>query len=82
MTVKLDRFWRRPKQTPKEMGEELRTRTWKVHTMLQAGKMKETTDELIKWDMHIAPLQETRWNGIGRLDKEEYTLLYSGQPEK
>ena len=41
------RLWRRPKQTPKTMREGQRIRTWKVQKMLQAGKKKEMTDELI-----------------------------------
>jgi hypothetical protein len=50
--------------------------------MLQAGEIQEITDELIKWNIHITALQETRWNGNGWIEKKEYTLLYSGETEK
>jgi exonuclease III len=48
--------------------------------MLQAGKMAEIADELLKYDLDITALQEIRWKGYGRIKKPryEYTLLYSG----
>ena len=43
--------------------------------MLQAGKMKEITDELINWDIYIyiyiTALQEIRWNGSGWTDRKK-----------
>jgi len=46
--------------------------------MLQAGKMAEIADELLKYDLDITELQETRCKGYGRIRKPRYTLLYSG----
>jgi hypothetical protein len=58
---------------------ELQIGTWNVQTMLQAGKIKEMTEKLIKWDVHIKAIQEIRWNGSGWLVKKDYILLYGGE---
>jgi len=34
--------------------------SWNVRTMLQAGKMAEIADELLKYDLDITALQQTR----------------------
>jgi hypothetical protein len=44
--------------------------------------MNEIAEELIKWDIHITAVQETRWNGSGWIDKKDYTLLYSVETQK
>jgi len=49
-----------------------------VRTMLQAGKMAEIADELLKYDLDITALQEIRWKGYGRIKKPRYILLHSG----
>jgi exonuclease III len=46
--------------------------------MLQAGKMAEIADELLKYNLDITALQEIRWKGYGRIKKPRYVLLYSG----
>ena len=52
--------------------------SWNVRMMLQAVKMEETADELLKYDLDIITLQEKRWKGYRRIRKLRYTLLYSG----
>jgi len=52
--------------------------SWNVRTMLQAGKMAEVADKLLKYDLDITALQEIRWKGYGRIKKPRYTLLWSG----
>ena len=49
-----------------------------MRTMLQAGKMAEIANELLKYDLDITALQEIRWKGYGRIKKPRYILLYSG----
>jgi exonuclease III len=52
--------------------------SWNVRTTLQAGKMAEIADELLKYDLDITALQEISWKGSGRINKPRYILLYSG----
>lgn len=56
--------------------------TWNVNTMLKPGRMKEIANQLIKYNIDIAALQETRWNDNGRIDKKEFSILYSGPKKK
>jgi hypothetical protein len=44
--------------------------------MLQAGKMMEIMNEFDKFNVGTAALQEIRWNGQGRTDKN-FTLIHS-----
>ena len=37
---------------------------------------------MMKYKIYIIALQEIRWPGQGRIDKPDYTLLYSGSEEK
>lgn len=50
--------------------------------MLQAGKMKEVADEMLKHKFDIVAVQEIRWQGQGRIDKKDFTLIYSGPNDK
>ena len=50
--------------------------------MLQAGKIAEIAEELLKYDLDITALQEMRWQGYGRINKPKYILLYSGEDKQ
>ena len=52
--------------------------TWNVRTMMQPGKMQEIANEMIRNKTDVLALQEMPWQGQGRIDKHEYTALYSG----
>jgi hypothetical protein len=54
--------------------------TWNVRTMLQAGKMAEVAEEVLKYGMDMVALREVRWSGHGRVDRKKYSMLYS-EPE-
>jgi hypothetical protein len=58
--------------------KEFNVATWNAQSMLQAGKMEETADELKKYTIQRTALQEVRWPQDGWIKKKNYTLFYSG----
>jgi hypothetical protein len=46
--------------------------------MLQAGKLHEIADELIKYNMQITAQQEVRWAESGWIRKKNYYFMYCG----
>ena len=50
--------------------------------MLQTGKMQKISNKMIAYKTDIVALQEIWWQGQGRIDKPDYTLLYSGSEKK
>ncbi|XP_039297373.1 craniofacial development protein 2-like [Nilaparvata lugens] len=44
--------------------------------------MMEVYNEMQKFNLDILALQEVRWKGSGRIDKKDFSLYYSGNPEK
>src|SRR5699024_5620917 len=56
--------------------------TWNIRTMLVGGKMEEVAREMLAYKIKILALQELRWAGEGRIDKEKYTLLYAGEEKQ
>lgn len=60
----------------------MRIGTWNIKTMLAAGKMEQIAREMKRYSVKILALQETRWKGEGMIDKEGYTLYYSGEDKQ
>jgi hypothetical protein len=46
--------------------------------MLQPRKMVEIAHSARKFKINILAIQETRWPGKGRVDKQDYSVFYSG----
>jgi exonuclease III len=44
--------------------------TWNVRTMMQPARMQDIANEMIK--------NKIRWQGQGKIDKQAYTVIYSG----
>jgi len=57
---------------------KIKLATWNITTMLQVGKMMEIAEELQKYEIDIAAIQEVRWKGYGRINKTKFTVYYSG----
>ena len=41
--------------------------------------MEEIALELNRYSIKVAAIQETRWSGMGTVNKNYYTMLYSGR---
>jgi hypothetical protein len=51
-------------------------------TMLNAGKMNEIADEMLKTQLQIIAVQELRWKGVRQIDKTNYTLITAATQKK
>ena len=71
-------FGKRNMQSKRMKTTEFNIATWNVQSMLPAGEMEETADELKKCNIQITALQEVRLPQDGWIKKKNYTLLYSG----
>lgn len=50
--------------------------------MQQAGKMQEVADVTLKYKYDILAIQEIRWQGQGRIDNKDFTLICIGADMK
>ena len=50
--------------------------------MLQARKLQEIANEVIKYNMYITAVQEVRWKGSAIIKKENFTCYSSGSENK
>jgi exonuclease III len=57
---------------------EITLATWNVQTMLKPGRMNEIMEEIGKARVDVVAVQEIQWQGQGRIDKQDFSLFYSG----
>jgi hypothetical protein len=62
--------------------KDLIVATWNIRTLPVLGKLEEIADELSKYRRGTAALKEIRWQGIGKINKMDYTFYYGGTAEK
>lgn len=53
--------------------------TWNVRTLQRPGKMNEVANEVIRYGIDVAALQELRRRGCGEIKQGRYTLFFSGE---
>ena len=53
--------------------------TWNVRTLYRPGAQRELFEELKRYKIGVAAVQETRWLGNGVRDTKTHTVLYSGR---
>jgi len=63
------------------MSNKLHIGTWNVKTLFKPGKMQNL---LRNWPRHTGKvaIQETRWSGIGLINKKYFSLYYSGTKDQ
>lgn len=67
---------RRPKQRSKDF--DLHLATWNLRTLFARGALQNTTADLIKYRVHIAAVQETRWLDSGIHALPSHSFYFSG----
>lgn len=60
------------------MDNDLRLATWNVRSLRRTGAKQEVFDQLKRYRVDIAAVQETRWAEEGEARYTNYTLYYSG----
>lgn len=71
----MDRITRR---WTKQRNKDLNIGTWNIRTLYQTGALSNTIQQLEKYQMNITAIQEIRWTGTGTLNKNNFTIYYSG----
>ncbi|PNF17141.1 hypothetical protein B7P43_G09073, partial [Cryptotermes secundus] len=49
---------------------------WNVRSMYRAGSLRAVAEEISKYKLHLAGVQEVRWDGGGTEPAGEYTFFY------
>jgi exonuclease III len=49
--------------------------------MLKPGKMREIAEQIQNTTLQIVALQEIRWKGYRHIQKKDYSLYYSCNPD-
>ena len=66
---------------PVNWKNTIKVATWNVRSLFSTGSAKCVTDELSRYNIHIAALQEIRWPQQGEIKVGNYTILYSGKED-
>ena len=56
----------------------LKVATWNVRSLYRAGSMNNVMREMERMKIDILGLSEVRWPGVGSLEEEGITFVYSG----
>ncbi|PNF43544.1 hypothetical protein B7P43_G03931 [Cryptotermes secundus] len=68
----MDSFYKRPKLNKMDM----RIGTWNVRSLYRAGSLRAVAEEILKYKLNLAGVQEVRWDGGGMAPAGDYTFFY------
>jgi len=68
-TIETGGLNRKTKQGLRTRDGNYKIGTWNIRSLLQPGKMQEVAEEIIKYIVDIAAVQEIRWRGTGHICK-------------
>lgn len=66
------------RKRPGKRKMDMNLATWNVRSLYRTGALRNLIQELNKYNISIAAIQEIRWRGSEIFDSENYTVLYSG----
>lgn len=66
------------KNNRNESKDAIKIGSWNIRTLLPEGTMEEIGRQMKIYEIEVLALQEIRWAGEGRIDKETYSLWYGG----
>jgi hypothetical protein len=55
---------------------------WNVRNLFRAGTLKNLIQELKKYKLNVAAVQEIWWKGNDIFDSDDYTVCYSGSNDR
>lgn len=62
----------------KSKKNDLLLATWNVRTLARAGALADLKEQMAKYKIKIAALQEVRWTGEGVIRSGNFSMFYSG----
>ncbi|KAJ4426530.1 hypothetical protein ANN_27344 [Periplaneta americana] len=65
------------KQPKREKKRRLRIGTWNIRTLLQAGKLENLKEEMIRNKVDVMGISEMKWENSDELVSDDFTLFYS-----
>lgn len=60
----------------RKTNTQLKINTWNISTMSSPGKMQKIATEFERYKIDIAAVQETRWQGLEEIKKNNFILRY------
>ena len=58
--------------------ESIKIGTWNVRNLYQSGKLENVKQEMIRLNVNILGICETRWKSNGDIKSDEHRMIYSG----
>ncbi|PNF25464.1 hypothetical protein B7P43_G07688 [Cryptotermes secundus] len=67
---------------PKLKKMDVRFGTWNLRSLYRAGSLRAVAEEILKYKLDLAGVQEVRWDGGGIAPAGDYTFFYGKGKEK